>query len=165
MRKALNYCVIMLCAVVGAWAGYWLGDALGWSENATFPWRFGGGTGAILLAFAVSVVFVTCAYVVLQYLPGHKVRRALRNGLPARARLVSLEMTGEQSTTRDGMYDRVRCELEVRPRGEEPYRARVLQFLTARYLEDLKPGDVVQVRYDPSQRTAVAIIEPDVRRR
>lgn len=165
MRKALNLVVFMLSAVAGAWVGYWIGDALGWSKNAEFPWRFGGGTGAALLAFAMSVVFVGCAYVVLLYLPGRKVRQALENGVPARARVVSIETTGEQSATKDGTYDRVRCELEVRPRGEAPYRAQVLQFLTPGYVEGLGPDSVVQVRYDPSQRTRVAIIEPDLRRR
>jgi MFS family permease len=165
MRKALNLVVFLLSAVVGAWVGYWIGDALGWTKNAEFPWRFGGGTGAILLAFAMSVVFVAFAYVVLLYLPGRKVRQALENGVPARGRVVSIETTGEQSATKDGTYDRVRCEIEVRPRGEEPYRAQVLQFLTPRYVQSLKPGVAIQVRYDPSQRSRVAIIEPDSRRR
>jgi uncharacterized membrane protein YeaQ/YmgE (transglycosylase-associated protein family) len=61
MRKAARIVYYVLCGVVGAWAGYWLGHLAGWSEDADWPGQIGGGTGAILLAIAMSVVFVLAA--------------------------------------------------------------------------------------------------------
>jgi hypothetical protein len=157
--------VYIVSGVVGAWAGYWIGHALGWSTNATWPWSFGGGTGAILLAFGMSVLFVVVAALLLAFLSGRNVRKALENGVPARASVLSIEKTGDKTTTPEGKYNQVRCELEVRPRDGERYRARITQFLTEGYLQGLEPGSMVHVRYDPAQRTHVAIIEHSPRRK
>jgi hypothetical protein len=43
---------------IGAYAGYWIGYLFGWSSDAEWPLRVGGGTGAILLSIAVSVLGV-----------------------------------------------------------------------------------------------------------
>jgi hypothetical protein len=165
MRRLLIMVAYVFSGVIGAWIGYWVGHALGWSTNAEWPWSIGTGTGAILLAFGMSVLFIVAAAVLLTFSSGRRVRQALDFGLPARASVLSIEKTGDQSTTPDGKYDQVRCELEVRPRDGEPYRTRITQFLTEGYLQGLRPGDQVQVRYDPVRRTRVAIIEPAAPRR
>jgi uncharacterized membrane protein YeaQ/YmgE (transglycosylase-associated protein family) len=61
MRRALRIVFLVICGIVGAWAGYWLGHLAGWSEDADWPGRIGGGSGAILLAIATSVVAVLLA--------------------------------------------------------------------------------------------------------
>jgi hypothetical protein len=43
---------------IGAYAGYWIGYLLGWTSDAQWPFRVGGGTGAILLSIVVSVLGV-----------------------------------------------------------------------------------------------------------
>jgi hypothetical protein len=43
---------------IGAYAGYWIGYLFGWSSDAEWPFRVGGGTGAILLSISVSVLGV-----------------------------------------------------------------------------------------------------------
>ena len=165
MRRPLNIAVVIVSGIVGAWIGYWLGDAAGWSENAEWPWTFGGGRGAILLAFGMSVLFVIVASAFIVLFQGRGVRQALEFGLPARAKVLSIKKTGEKSATDDGEYEQVHCELEVRPRDGKPYRTRITQFLTVGYLRSLRPGAMVPVRYDPARRASVAIIEPAAPRR
>ena len=109
MRKLLIMAVYIVSGVIGAWIGYWVGHALGWSTNAAWPWSIGTGRGAILLAFGMSVLFIVAAAVLLTFSSGRRVRQALDFGLPARASVLSIEKTGDQSTTPDGTYDQVRC--------------------------------------------------------
>lgn len=61
MKGAWHVIYLVICGVVGAWAGYWLGHLAGWSENAKWPGQIGGGTGAILLSIAMAVLFVVLA--------------------------------------------------------------------------------------------------------
>lgn len=164
MRRPLNIAVVIVGGLIGTWIGYWLGHAAGWSKNAEWPWSVGGGTGAMALAFGMAVLFIAAAAALVISIQGRGVRQALENGVPARATVVSIKPTGDRSTTADGMYRQVHCELEVRPRDEAPYDIRITQFLTEGYLQRLQPGAKVQVRYDPAQRTRVAIIEPAPRR-
>jgi hypothetical protein len=43
---------------IGAYAGYWIGHVLGWSSDADWPFKVGGGTGAIVASIAMSVLGV-----------------------------------------------------------------------------------------------------------
>jgi len=61
MTRFWHVAYLVLCGVVGGWAGYWIGHAAGWSEGAEWPWRIGGGTGAILLSIGMAVGFVVAA--------------------------------------------------------------------------------------------------------
>lgn len=164
MRRPLNIAVVIVGGLVGAWLGYWLGHAMGWSRGAEWPLSPGGGLGAMLLAFGMAVLFIAAAAALIVLIQGRGVRQALENGVPARATVVSIKQTGERSTTSDGTYRQVHCELEVRPRDGAPYSTRITQFLTEGYLQRLEPGARVQVRYDPAQRERVAIIEDAPRR-
>ncbi|MEZ5125816.1 MAG: DUF3592 domain-containing protein [Thermoleophilia bacterium] len=160
MRSVRKWVVLIASGVVGAWIGYWIGHAAGWSTNATWPWSIGGGKGAIAAAFFTSVVFITAASVLVVLLPGRRVRAVLEEGVPARATVVSLEKTGERSATPDGDYEQVRCDLDVRARDGARYRAQATQFLSVDYLRRLGEGSRVKVRYDASRRSSVAIVEP-----
>lgn len=164
MRRPLNIAVVILSGVIGAWLGYRLGAAAGWGTN-TWPVSLQRDRGAVLVAFAMSVLFVAVAAVLVILIQGRGVRQALENGVPARATVLSIRKTGDRTTTADGTYDQVRCELEVKPRDGTPYRAHITQFLTEGYLQSLHPGERVQVRFDPAQRSRVAIIEPASRRK
>jgi hypothetical protein len=160
MRRPLNIVLVVIAGVVGGYLGYRLGVSAGWGTVGDWPWALGRARGSILLAFGLSVVFAVVAAVLIVYLQGRKVRQALDFGLPARATLVSIKRTGDKATTRDGTYDQVHCELDVKTRDGVTYRATITQFLTEAYLRTLEPGKTVHVRYDPAQRKSVAIIEP-----
>ena len=62
MKGAWHVIYLVVCGVVGGWVGYWIGHLAGWSENAEWPGRIGGGTGAILLSIAMAVLFVILAH-------------------------------------------------------------------------------------------------------
>lgn len=65
MPKALRIALIVLCGIAGAWGGYWIGHFAGWSTDAVWPLKIGGGTGAILLSIGVSVLGVVLAWALL----------------------------------------------------------------------------------------------------
>jgi hypothetical protein len=159
MRRALNIVFVVFCGIVGAWAGYWIGHAAGWSENADWPWTIGGGSGAILLSIGVSVLFVLLGAVLVSLTPQRGVRTVLASGMPAVATVLSAEHTGAQSWRPTGTRHQVSCELDVCPSGGTPYRARATQFVTEAVEETLQPGATVAIRYDPARPARVAIEE------
>ena len=79
MRKTYRVLLMVLGGVVGGWVGYWLGAAFGWSTNAQWPWRIGGGTGAILLSMAMAVLGVVLVATAIA-LPPFLTERRLRAG-------------------------------------------------------------------------------------
>ena len=160
MRRTMNIMFVVFCGVVGAWAGYWIGHAAGWSENADWPGTVGGGTGAILLSIGMSVLCVFLAAVVIFLVPQRGVRRVLESGTSARATVVSVEETGAQSWGPKGTLHQVSCELEVCPSVGSPYRTRATQFVTEALEGVLRPGATIAVRVDPAKPTRVAIEGP-----
>jgi hypothetical protein len=160
MRKTLNVLIMVLCGVVGAWAGYWLGYLAGWSENAEWPGKIGGGSGAILLSIGMSVSFAVLAGIVVFLFPGRGVRRVLESGAPAQATVVSAVETGAQTLGLKGTRHQVSCDLEVCPSDGSPYRARTTQFLSEADEDALQPGATVAIRYDPARPKRVAIKGP-----
>ena len=58
MRSWVRVLWMVVGGFIGAYAGYWIGYLFGWSSDAEWPFRVGGGTGAILLSIAVSVLGV-----------------------------------------------------------------------------------------------------------
>jgi uncharacterized membrane protein YeaQ/YmgE (transglycosylase-associated protein family) len=65
MNNGVRVVILVVFGIVGAWAGYWLGHLFGWSEDADWPRQIGGGSGAILLAIALSVAAVLIGALVL----------------------------------------------------------------------------------------------------
>ncbi len=58
MRQSWRVTWMVIGGIIGGWAGYWIGHLLGWSVNAQWPLHVGGGTGAILVSMAMSVLGV-----------------------------------------------------------------------------------------------------------
>ncbi len=58
MQKTYRVLLMVLGGVVGAYLGYWIGHLAGWSTDAEWPLRIGGGAGAIALSIALAVVAV-----------------------------------------------------------------------------------------------------------
>ena len=163
MRKTPYVAFIVLSGFVGGWLGYWLGLRANLDEHTGWPWSALSGWGALVPAAGLSLLFLAVSAGLFLYLPGRRIRRALQNGTPARAEILSIETTGERSATPDGLFHQVRCELEVKPRGTETYHADITQFLSEEYERDLRPGSIVQVRYIPARPNEVAIVEPQGR--
>ena len=160
MRRTLSVLFLVFCGVVGAWVGYWIGHLAGWSQDADWPGRIGGGSGAILLSIGMSVLFVFLAGALVFRTPQRAVRRVLESGAPAQATVVSVKETGAQSWAPRGTRHQVSCELEVCPSDGSPYRARTTQFVSAAVEGALHPGAKVAVRFDPAKPTRVAIEGP-----
>jgi hypothetical protein len=47
--------------IVGGYLGYWAGHLAGWSTDADWPFRIGGGEDAIALSIGLAVVGVLIA--------------------------------------------------------------------------------------------------------
>ena len=159
MRKARNILIIVLCGIVGGWAGYWIGHVAGWSENADWPGQIGGGTRAILLSMGMAVLFVALAAAVVFLIPQRGLRRVLEKGAVAPAVVVGVSETGASRWTRAGTRRQVWCELEVHPPAGSPYRARAVQFVSEATEAAMQPGAKVAVHVDPGAPDHVAIDE------
>jgi hypothetical protein len=58
MHKPVRVLLMVLGGIVGGWGGYWIGHLAGWSTDADWPQRIGGGTGAILLSIGLAIAGV-----------------------------------------------------------------------------------------------------------
>jgi hypothetical protein len=65
MAKAGRVLLQILGGIIGGWGGYWIGHLIGWSEDADWPTRIGGGTGAVLLSIGLAVAGVLLTQLVL----------------------------------------------------------------------------------------------------
>jgi hypothetical protein len=83
----------------------------------------------------------------------------LEAGLPARALILSAEM-GDAKMTQRGVDERwlVVLELEVQPADGPSFEARVEHFVPLLEIPRLQAGEVVDVKYDPQDRTRVAVV-------
>lgn len=160
MSRVVRVVILVGCGVIGAWVGYWLGHLAGWSENADWPGRIGGGVGAVLLSIGLSVLSVLIAGTIVFLLPQRRARRVLAGGSPARATVLSVEDTGGRIRGRAGKRRQVSCELEVFLSDSRSYRARATQFVSPGLEATLRPGVAVAVRYDPAHRDRVAVEGP-----
>lgn len=61
MRQSWRVTWMVIGGIVGGWVGYWIGHLLGWSVNAEWPLRIGGGSGAILMSMGMAVLGVLLA--------------------------------------------------------------------------------------------------------
>jgi hypothetical protein len=153
--------VLVVIGIVGAWAGYWIGHALGWTTNAEFPLRIGGGERAILLSMGLSFLSVISGlWVVARPLVG--IRRLLATGKPGHATVRRVWRTGVRMSRPDRAARELGFELEVHPEAGEDYTAIALGVIDELDEPALKPGVEVAVRYDPSNPSRVAVVGPRI---
>ena len=144
--------------VVGAWLGYWMGHALGWTTNARWPLQIGGGDRAILLSILTSFASVMAVTWWFVARPLRRERRLLATGRQAHATVRKAWRTG--LTARDAAgktRKQLGFELEVHPDGGAAYTVRTADMLDAATLDAFAPGVEVIVRYDPAHPTRVAV--------
>jgi len=72
MSKTYRVLGMVLGGIVGGYIGYWIGDLAGWSTEADWPLKIGGGGGAIAMSICLAVIGVLIAAVLLPHPPlGH----------------------------------------------------------------------------------------------
>lgn len=152
---------LIVVGLAGAWSGYWIGHALGWSRDADWPWSLGAGGGAIVLsiAAAISTVIATIAFMTLH--PIIRARRLARIGQHVEGLLLEIHDTGLSVHRHGALLHQSEMELEVHPEGTDPYLAHTRDYLNDRELAHLLPGSAVALRFDPNHPKRVAI-EHDV---
>lgn len=164
MKKGWVIGLLVLAGIVGAWGGYWIGHAAGWSENADWPATIGGGTGAILLSIGLSVLAVLATGVFLFLRPVVTNRRLLSIGMPAKATVLEVWNTGAGSSLFPEERALYAFELEVRPAGQTSYRTRATKYLTEAEVASMRQGREVEVRYDARHPGRVTIVGPVLER-
>ncbi len=159
MRAWVIVVALVLIGIVGAWVGYWIGHAVGWTTGAEFPFKIGAGERAIGLSIGVSFLSVMAGLWWFVARPVRIVRRLLTTGAPGHATVGKVWRTG---VSIGGWGDRHQLgfELEVHPDGRPDYAATAIGLMTEAEEATLKPGTEVNVRYDPSHPTSVAVIGP-----
>ena len=80
-------------------------------------------------------------------------------GLPARAVILSIQM-GDRKLTYRGVDERwlVLLELEVQPLDGPAFEAKAEHYVPVLEIPRFQAGEVVDVRYDPQDKTKVAIV-------
>lgn len=160
MRAWVRVLVLVAIGIVGAWAGYWIGHALGWTTNAEFPLKIGAGDRAILLSIGLSFLSVMGGLWWMVTLPLLSLRRLLATGMPGHATVRKVWRTGVRMSRPDRTERELRFELEVHPDAGTDYTAMALGIVNELDEPALKPGVEVAVRYDPAHPTRVAVVGP-----
>ena len=161
MRAWKIVLVLVAIGILGAWVGYWIGHAAGWSLNAEFPLRIGGGQGAILLSMAVSFGSVMAGIGWFVARPFRRIRRLAATGTAAHATIRRMWRTGLYTARwQDGPRHELAFEVEVHPDGGPGYATRALGLLSEAEEAALKPGVEAAVRYDPSHPSFVVVVGP-----
>lgn len=83
-------------------------------------------------------------------------QQLLASGAPAQGQIVSVQQTG----TYINHQPQVQIVVYVTPPGGQPYQAQLLKILSMVEIPQYQPGMQVQVRYDPTHPTRVAIVPP-----
>ena len=120
----------------------------------------GGIEGLVSAAIGVVVCLATCVPTGLWIIrwgrsmdqEATRAGRLQAQGVPARARVLSVTPTGTQVNDTPQMN----LDLEVHLAGKSPYQARARSFVPLTALPMLVPGAHVAVRVDPQDPTAVA---------
>jgi hypothetical protein len=162
MRKGFRVLLIVLGGIVGGYFGYWIGHLAGWSENADWPFRIGGGQGAILMSIGLAVVgvLVTGLWLALpSYLKG---RRVLETGTRVPGTILEAWNLGFRSTVPGEEVVQYEFVIEFEPIHGMSRRDKVIQWVPAERAGELLPGNHVMVRYDPADPHQVAIEIPEL---
>ncbi len=114
-----------------------------------------------LFAASLVVVFTGCASIFDNFSGRKEACEILAIGESANAKIVRLIDTG-MTINNDPVVD---FELEVRPAGGEPYSAHSKGLVSRLDIPQFQPGRVVPVKFDPKDRSRVALDMWDCSRR
>lgn len=162
MRPWAMVVALVIIGVIGAWAGYWIGHAIGWTTNAEFPFRIGAGERAIGLSIGLSFLSVMGGLWWFVTRPLLRMRRVLASGLPGHATVRRAWRTGVRVAGPAGTRHQLGFELDVHPDVGRDYATTALGMLSEAEEAALTPGSEVTIRYDPTDRSSVAVVGPMV---
>ena len=79
--------------------------------------------------------------------------RIIETGLPASGTIVDIVDTGNLYNDQP----QVEVTVDVKPPEGETYRAKTLMIISPVYMSQFQPGKIVNIKYDPADRTKIAI--------
>ena len=153
--------VLVAIGVVGAWAGYWIGHAAGWTTNAEWPFQIGGGERAIGLSIALSFLSVMAGAGWFVARPLLRIRRLAASGSPGHATIRKVWRTGLYLVpSASSAQHQLGFEVEVHADGGQDYVTTATGLLTEADEAMLKPGAEAAVRFDPFHPSSVVVVGP-----
>jgi hypothetical protein len=84
-------------------------------------------------------------------------QRLLATGMPARARVLGMQMGGMTMTVGVHRHLQLIMGLEVHLPGQPPYQAQVTSMMSELQIPQIQPGAWMHVRVDPADRNKIAI--------
>ncbi len=107
----------------------------------------------IVIAVVSILVLGTVAALGPDVLRHFKTQGVLKEGIPATAVIKDLKDTGNRYNNNP----QVIMTLEVTPKDGKPYTAQLTTVVSVVDLASLRPGSVINIKYDPKQPTRVAL--------
>jgi hypothetical protein len=125
-----------------------------------FAQLFAGSTVLVVLLICVGTVLSLAVTVGITLLAIRLVRKAvgpdtsiLKNGIPAKARIVSVQQTGVMVN----YQPQIAFQLEVQPPGDAPYQAQTKAVIPLVNIPQFQPGVEVPVKIHPTDPTKVVL--------
>jgi hypothetical protein len=147
---------MVLGGLVGGYFGYWIGHLAGWSTDAEWPFRIGGGNGAIALSIGLAVLGVLAVAGLLELLAARSVRKLRANGVAATGLIIDRWTLGMLRAGRREYGFLV----ETRMPDGTLALGHATEWLTADEAAALMPHREVMVRYDPTHPRRVVVVAP-----
>jgi hypothetical protein len=113
-----------------------------------------GPRGTIFIMVFVLVVTLGIPFFLI-WLPDMQKNKLLETGVPAEAKILSIEPTG---TIYNDQYE-YRIRMEVYPESAPTFQAETKEVINAIYAPQFQPGNYLLVKYDPEDPSKVAIEE------
>lgn len=136
-----------------------------WGRVGIIVGIIGGLAGALAAIIAapipgtiMTVVMFSIFYFTFKSVLGPEVeaRKILENGIDAEATILEVKETG---WTVNDIYYIVNFVVEVRPKDQPPYKAKIRGMISRLTMPQFQPGAIVPVKYDPKNPQKVALVE------
>ena len=157
MRKTFRVLIMVGGGILGGYFGYWIGHLAGWSRDADWPFKIGGGDGAILMSMGLAVVGVLVAGLWLGLPPYLNARRLGETGLRSTAKILEVRDLGFSAGGLTRQRRQFEFVVELASTSGATRQTRVVQWVSTDDAATLRPGREVTVRYDPARPDRVVI--------
>jgi hypothetical protein len=124
------------------------------------PFRLGWPELLIVVLICAGIVVTTAITVGITWLAIYLIRKTmgpnrsiLQNGIPAKARILSVQQTGVMVN----YQPQIAFQLEVHPPGGVPYQAQAKAVIPMVNIPQLQPGTEVPVKIHPADPTQVVL--------
>ena len=109
--------------------------------------------GSIVFSLAITLVVALFVIRFIRKTAGQD-RSIIENGIPARAKILSLRQTGVMLNNQP----QVEFQLEVHPPSGMPYQAQAKAVIALVSIPQFQPGAEVHVKIHPTDQTKVALV-------